>query len=446
MARVVFFLWPEPGHALPALGLAKALARRSHEVTFVSWGATLDLARINGFSALDVFELTGLVEARARWNETGGWSEKLLEQERARVVGAVEALVPALVIIDPLFWRLTLLFAQHSVSCVHLSANLPDEFDPEIFPWSSTRPPGGGSIRAKLARHVAWGGVRLSGWLKHRLRWSVASDTLDLTDARRLLRESNWPSEWCEPRAFHKPALGVPELVMCPPAFEFPEKRQRAYRYYVESGVDLQRPEDTAGISEILADPRPLVLVSLGSQAASYADSVGVFRMVADVARSAPDTLFVVAVVESDVSGVAFPDNVKVRKTIPQLALLRHASAMVTHGGLGTVKECIVSGVPMCVVPLKWDQPSVAARVEYHGLGIALNARGLTSSVLSRALQQVLSNTQFKLRAELMRVAFEQVAEAEPGARLIDALLSSHRESRVSVTTPARLEHALVSG
>jgi hypothetical protein len=76
------------------------------------------------------------------------------------------------------------------------------------------------------------------------------------------------------------------------------------------------------------------------------------------------------------------------------------------------------------------------------------------------ALQQVLSNTQFKLLAELMRVAFEQVAEAEPGA-LIDALLSLQRQSTgvpaqpgtgapgvaaESVSAPPRLEYSAASG
>lgn len=56
---------------------------------------------------------------------------------------------------------------------------------------------------------------------------------------------------------------------------------------------------------------------------------------------------------------------------IPQIDILKYADLMITHGGLGSIKECMDAGVPLLVVPInqELDQPGNAARIEANGLG-----------------------------------------------------------------------------
>lgn len=56
---------------------------------------------------------------------------------------------------------------------------------------------------------------------------------------------------------------------------------------------------------------------------------------------------------------------------LPQLDILKYADLMITHGGLGSIKECMDANVPMLVVPINYelDQLGNAARIEANGLG-----------------------------------------------------------------------------
>jgi len=65
----------------------------------------------------------------------------------------------------------------------------------------------------------------------------------------------------------------------------------------------------------------------------------------------------------------AVPEHILVRPSVPQLALLARCSAVVTHGGVNTVNECLIEGVPMVLAPIRDDQPIVAGRVATVGAG-----------------------------------------------------------------------------
>jgi zeaxanthin glucosyltransferase len=55
--------------------------------------------------------------------------------------------------------------------------------------------------------------------------------------------------------------------------------------------------------------------------------------------------------------------------TAPQIELLKRAPLCITRAGLNTVLEALAQGVPIVAIPIGFDQPGVAARVAYHGVG-----------------------------------------------------------------------------
>jgi UDP:flavonoid glycosyltransferase YjiC (YdhE family) len=64
--------------------------------------------------------------------------------------------------------------------------------------------------------------------------------------------------------------------------------------------------------------------------------------------------------------------RIRVLPFLPHLDFLKYVDVMITHGGLGTVKECIQTHTPLIVYPIikDIDQPGVAIRVQHKGFGL----------------------------------------------------------------------------
>jgi UDP:flavonoid glycosyltransferase YjiC (YdhE family) len=100
---------------------------------------------------------------------------------------------------------------------------------------------------------------------------------------------------------------------------------------------------------------------------------------------------------------------------------------MVTHGGLGSVKECIAHGVPMVVVPLAVDQHDNAARVEYHGIGMRTRLAAAGSGELFAVIERLLHDEGARRRIERMREHFARTERATRGADIVEQQLPRPR-------------------
>jgi len=64
------------------------------------------------------------------------------------------------------------------------------------------------------------------------------------------------------------------------------------------------------------------------------------------------------------------PDNFLVRNFVPQLDVLKKTNVFITHGGLNSVQESLLAGVPMIVIPQQIEQGLVANQIKKLGAGI----------------------------------------------------------------------------
>ena len=80
----------------------------------------------------------------------------------------------------------------------------------------------------------------------------------------------------------------------------------------------------------------------------------------------------------------AVPPNIRVERFVPQGDLLGRASAVVSHGGAGTVLGAASHGRPQLVVPLFADQWENGVAVDDAGCGIVLGPTGAASTTSSR--------------------------------------------------------------
>ncbi|KOV85373.1 glycosyltransferase [Nocardia sp. NRRL S-836] len=118
------------------------------------------------------------------------------------------------------------------------------------------------------------------------------------------------------------------------------------------------------------------------------------------------------------------PANVLLRPSVPQLALMPHLDAVVTHGGHNTVCEALAHGLPLVVAPIRDDQPTVAAQVVAAGAGVRLTYSRARSTDIRTALESVLGEPEYAAAAELVRESFLAAGGAAAAADRLEKVVA----------------------
>jgi len=118
------------------------------------------------------------------------------------------------------------------------------------------------------------------------------------------------------------------------------------------------------------------------------------------------------------------PANFIVQTHVPQLEVLRRATAFVTHGGMNSVSESLYHGVPVVVVPQMSEQAMVGRRVEELGAGLFIAKDQVTAERLRESVQRILAEERFRRQAGVVR---ESYLSAGGMARAVDAILKFTR-------------------
>jgi MGT family glycosyltransferase len=121
----------------------------------------------------------------------------------------------------------------------------------------------------------------------------------------------------------------------------------------------------------------------------------------------------------------AVPPNFILRPQVPQLDVLDRARVFVTHGGMNSVSESLLKGVPLVVIPQMGEQKIVGRRVEELGAGEYLDKSAVTAATLREAVRRVLADDRFRTQAAVVRESFLAAGGAPRGADAIRAFISS---------------------
>ena len=372
MSKIIFATVPAVGHLNAPLKLAKSLAARGHEISylsglgyktyieeqglrFITLGESIPDARSHQNALLEL-----LLEFRSRGQPLDDQLTHIVEIFRREITDLVQTLKPDLFLIDPYLPDLALIVHQLAKPFVFLNPTL---FNP------------------------------------------VA--------AMALVNNASYLAT-------------VPELVLCPAEFDFPETVARnKQRYYLGPEVDLQRKEEPFDWKRIDTSKR-LIYCSLGSQAQLYPEAKRLFQTIIDALSGLPLYQMIVAtgreVGHDDLQGI--PPNVHLFSYVRQTEVLEKASLLITHGGLLTIKDAIFFGVPMIVFPCHYDQPQNSGRVVYHGLGVKGEMRSTVAEV--RALIERVDHTDsYRERVRAFGELFRKHDEAGISVKVVEALLGS---------------------
>jgi MGT family glycosyltransferase len=112
-----------------------------------------------------------------------------------------------------------------------------------------------------------------------------------------------------------------------------------------------------------------------------------------------------------------------VRPFVPQLALLPHVHAVVSHAGHNTVCESLANALPLVVLPIKDDQPVVAEQVERAGVAVRLRFGRVRAEELRSAVNRALDDQAMREAALRVQRGFEAAGGAARAATLLEELL-----------------------
>jgi UDP:flavonoid glycosyltransferase YjiC (YdhE family) len=121
--------------------------------------------------------------------------------------------------------------------------------------------------------------------------------------------------------------------------------------------------------------------------------------------------------------------NVTVTRWVRHADVLPYCSAVITHGGHGTVIKALSAGVPLVIVPLGRDQPDNAARVVYAGAGARLRKKASVSAMRA-AVARVIEDPRY--RAAAGRMASRLAAERDDNL-VVDELEHVVADARAAV-------------
>jgi MGT family glycosyltransferase len=169
--------------------------------------------------------------------------------------------------------------------------------------------------------------------------------------------------------------------------------------------------------SWLTGEERPIVLLSASTE---FQDDGALIETGLEALAGEPYAV-VATTAAHDPARFRVPPNARVERFLPHSPILRRASVVVCHGGMGTTQKALAAGVPVCVVPFLRDQFEIARRVTVAGAGESLRAGRLRPDRLRTAVAAAISRRPGAERvAEAFRSAGGPARAATELERLLD--------------------------
>ncbi len=223
-----------------------------------------------------------------------------------------------------------------------------------------------------------------------------------------------------ERHALHECLSPLAQISQTLPGFDFPRRLPACFH-----AVGPLRPGVLAPDMADVNIGQPLVFASFGTlQGHRYRQ----FRAVAKACRRLHARLLIAHCggLNAAQARALAATGATVTDFADQACVLRQAQAVITHGGLNTVMDAIAGGTPILTMPLAFDQPGVAARVVYHGLGRRAS-RFASVATLTGHLDALLHDDGYRQRLAALQPQLQQAGGASRAALIVEQALGAKR-------------------
>lgn len=277
------------------------------------------------------------------------------------------------------------------------------------------------SAQATPLLGLGWGWFRrLPAWLKRRIfRFPSPVDWVLGPTLRRVCRRAGLP----RPRSLMTEWWDSPEGVLCLfPEWFAPRQSDWPARLY-QADFPLFDPippstEQNPALEDFLAQGRAPLVFTAGSAMGCPGDFFS--KAAAATAALKERAVFVTAYPDSLPPDL--PSSILPLSYVPFHHLFPRASVVIHHGGIGTTAQSLAAGVPQLILPISHDQPDNAERVVRLGCGGTLPWNRRQLSNLTEALGELLSVSEYRLRAEHFAGRLPPPGQASNAAGVLQAI------------------------
>jgi zeaxanthin glucosyltransferase len=413
--KIGFLSLPVSGHLNPMTTLARKLQARGNDVVFISVPDAEPVLRAANLKFVPFCEQEYPAGSIAQeWSSVAKLhGEEVLRHSVRELVPRLskatlehlpgkiaEAGVEALVL-DKTYFYVELVAMHLGIPYVHIWNVLNLDFSGStpagIFGWPHETTP------EALARNAE--GLKIAG--------EILAPMVEV--AKPYAEKAGLQIDWNDPAATTS-KLAV--ITQTPREFDYPDIPWPAEFHYAGPFHDNEGREKVPFPWDKLTR-EPLVFASMGTlvNGLEY-----VYRTILDAVRYLSGIQVVLSVgrnIDLDDLG-PIPRNTLVVSSAPQIELLKRATVCITHAGLNTTLEALAQGVPMVAIPIGYDQPGVAARIAYHGVGEVLGLEELTVARLSQLIQRVRRNQSYRDKARHLQKVIAQTRGLDLAAEVIE--------------------------
>ncbi|MBB3665216.1 MGT family glycosyltransferase [Prauserella sediminis] len=382
--HIVFVAPPAPGHVYPTLALVEHLITRGHRVTYITSPALSPMVSATGAEVAEldwVQDTSDLADREFTAEVFVATLEEFLAASRAALPGLLDRFrsdAPDLVCADAVVLG-PLLAGAFDVPLMSLVPNFAsnEHFSPaHLIPGFDPAGPLFTAYGAKVARLFADYQVPMGG-----------------------------------------PAAGL-TLVFLPRAFQIAGDTFGAGHRFI--GPSLSRARAAAW--QPPADGAPVLLVSLGT---AFNNRPEFFAACVEAFRDTRWHVVMSVGQHVDLTTIGHvPTNVDIAAHVPQPTVLQHATAFITHAGMGSVMEALYHQVPILAAPQVHEQSLNADRITELGLGHRLDTSTPTPAELHGRIERLAGDAMIRANLAAMREAIQSAGGAIAGAEAIEHLLS----------------------
>ncbi len=374
--KILFINLPYHGHVVPTIGLVQELIKRGCEVTYLMPFGWEEKVAESGASFY------------------GYDNHKKLSEQIKNAYRVADNIISSFdcVIYEQFFFLGKHLAEKHNKLAVR------------IFTAPATN--------AKLMQQFITAKGPLSIF---RHKWIARAFTKDI--AKNIpLKTDNWLDEI---------VYNPPELNLVYTLREYqPYEEDFSGAQYKFLGPSIYERKETG--FDFVKEEKTIIYISLGTVVKG---AVSFFQNCIDAFREEPVEVIISVGQKFDRKKLNnIPQNIHIYPTVPQVSVLEMADVFVTHGGMNSVSEALVSGTPMVVIPFSSDQPVNARCVEKLGVGKALEHKFVNKDSLKDVVFSVLKDSQLKSNIAKVQELINQAPGNKGGAELIMAYYERGRK------------------
>lgn len=202
--------------------------------------------------------------------------------------------------------------------------------------------------------------------------------------------------------------------------------------WFLDQPIDYVPPPH---LSDFLAAADPPVAVGFSSQISR--DTKRITTAVIDGLRQSGKRGILISG-WGGLKGIDLPDDICRIDSVPYDWLLPRISAMIHHGGSGSVSAALRAGVPSFAVPFGYEQKLWGQRIARLGVGVEpITPDRLTANTLAVAIRRIADDERIRKRADI----FATTIRAEDGigvaVGIIERTMDAHRRTHTARAVPS---------